>query len=139
MLAQPKGARRGNRRKELMRTFDPSPVTGQPVQMFDGRYGPYVTDGTTNASLPRGMTPDGLTGAQALELLAERAARGPARPTGRGRAPAKTAKKAPARKTAKKKTAKKKAPAKRPAPGLPSADLTGISGQTPTNAQMAES
>jgi len=139
LLAQPKGARRGSRRKELLRTFDPSPVTNQPVQLFDGRYGPYVTDGTTNASLPRGMTPDGLTLARALELLADRAARGPARPTGRGRVPAKTAKKAPARKTAKKKTGKKKAPAKRPAPGLPSADLTAISGQTPTSAQMAES
>ncbi len=76
LLAQPKGTRRAGRGKQVLRTFDPSPVTGQPVQLFSGRYGPYVADGTTNASLPRGMTPDELTFERALDLLAERAAAG---------------------------------------------------------------
>ena len=116
LLAQPKGSRRTGRRKEPLRTFDPSPVTNQPVLLLDGRYGPYVTDGTTNASLPRGMTPDEVTLQRALDLLAERAARGPAIRPPRRRAPAKTAKKAPAQKTTKKRTAKKRPSAKRAAP-----------------------
>ena len=57
--------------------FDASPVTGQPVHLLTGRYGPYVTDGTTNASLPRGTVPEQVTFEQALDLLAARAAQGP--------------------------------------------------------------
>jgi DNA topoisomerase-1 len=45
---------------------------------MDGRYGPYVSDGTTNASLNKDENPDELTLARALELLAARAAKGPA-------------------------------------------------------------
>ena len=117
LLAQPKGARRSSRRKELLREFDPSPVTAQPVQLFRGRYGPYVTDGATNASLPRGTTPEELTFERALDLLAERAARGPShRASRRGRGgrtgaqgpPRKTAKPKAAKKTVKKKVAKKR-------------------------------
>jgi len=40
--------------------------------VLEGRYGPYVTDGKTNASLPKGVTPDTLSAAQALELLASK-------------------------------------------------------------------
>ncbi len=80
LLAQPKTARRGIRQPaEPLRAFGPSPVTGQPIKLFAGRYGPYVTDGTTNASLPKGTAPEQLTFEQAVDLLAERAARGPAR------------------------------------------------------------
>jgi DNA topoisomerase-1 len=77
LLAQPKsGGRRRTAAKEPLREFPESPVTGQPIKLLDGRYGPYVTDGTTNASLPKGATPDDLTVEQALALLAERAGRG---------------------------------------------------------------
>ncbi len=57
--------------------FDESPVTKQKVQLLDGRYGPYVTDGETNASLPKDVSADELTHDQALAILAERAAQGP--------------------------------------------------------------
>jgi DNA topoisomerase-1 len=80
LLAQPKTrGRRGAAKREPIKTFDASPVTGQPVQLLDGRYGPYVTDGTTNASLPKGTSPEGLSFDEALDLLAARAARGPAK------------------------------------------------------------
>jgi DNA topoisomerase-1 len=45
---------------------------GSPLKLMAGRYGPYVTDGTTNASLPKGVAPEALTYEQALELLAAR-------------------------------------------------------------------
>ena len=49
------------------------------IKLLDGRYGPYVTDGTTNASLQKDENPDELTLPRAVELLAARAARGPAK------------------------------------------------------------
>ena len=76
-------------KKEPLKTFEASPVTGEPMKLLDGRYGPYVTDGTTNASLPRDTKPEELTLGQAVSLLADRAARGPStkRPTRRRAAP----------------------------------------------------
>jgi DNA topoisomerase-1 len=71
--------------------------------MREGRYGPYVTDGETNASLRKGDDVDALTLDRALELLAERRARGPAKPRRT------TKKKAPAKKPAAKKPATRKA------------------------------
>jgi len=71
LLDQPK--RRGRARSEPLRELDVSPVTGQPVRVMDGRYGPYVTDGQTNASLPKNASPDEVTFEQALQLLKERA------------------------------------------------------------------
>ncbi|MCA9216863.1 MAG: DNA topoisomerase I, partial [Planctomycetales bacterium] len=104
LLKQPKT--RGRRAaKEPLKTFEnKSPVTDDVVKILDGRYGPYVTDGTTNASLPKGTEPKDLSFEQALNLLAERAARAPAKK-----------KKASKKKTAKKKTAKKKAAKKKTA------------------------
>ncbi len=79
LLAQPKthGRGRAAAKREPLKVFDASPVTGQKVQLLDGRYGPYVTDGETNASLPKGSSPDELTFNEALDLLAVRAAAGP--------------------------------------------------------------
>jgi len=108
LLAQPKQARRGfGAARTPLKEFDPSPVTKNAVQLFEGRYGHYVTDGETNASLPKGLSVEELTLEKALELLAERAAAGPSKKKGRG------AKKsaAPKKKAATKKAAKKK-PAK---------------------------
>ena len=73
--------------------FDASPVTGQPVRLLQGRYGPYVTDGVTNASLPRGTTLEEVTFEYALNLLKERAAAGPGKKAARKKAAPKAAKK----------------------------------------------
>ena len=89
LLAQPKPGRRPAGRNEPLRILDTSPVTNQPVAVRRGRYGPYVTDGVTNASLPKDIAPEEVTFQQALELLAARAAQ-PPRP--------KTARRRPARK-----------------------------------------
>ena len=93
--------------------FDPSPVTEEPIKLLDGRYGPYVTDGATNASLPRGTTVEELDFDQAVNLLAERAARSPKKAT---RKKKKAKKKAAKKKTAKKKKTKKKAAKKKKTP-----------------------
>jgi len=79
LLAQPKvgRGRRSSAPKEPLKVFDVSPVTGQPVRLLDGRYGPYVTDGQTNASLPKGVSVESVTLDSALQLLADRAAKGP--------------------------------------------------------------
>lgn len=100
LLAQPKtrGRARLAASREPLRTLEVSPVTGQPVRVLAGRYGTYVTDGVTNATLPKDVDPQSLTFAQALDLLAERAARGPAtrRRSRRATAAAKGRKKASA-------------------------------------------
>ena len=107
LLAQPKRGGRAAAKKEPIKVFEKSPVTDLPVQLLDGRYGPYVTDGTTNASIPKGTNPDQISFEQALDLLAIRAAKGPAT---RKRAKKKTNKKKSAKKkTTKKKTTKKQA------------------------------
>ncbi|MCI0359756.1 MAG: type I DNA topoisomerase [Planctomycetaceae bacterium] len=87
LLAQPKARGRGRAApREPLKTFEaPSPVTGQPVKVLEGRFGVYVSDGTTNATLPRGMAVDQLTFDEALNLLGERAARGPSTRRRRGR------------------------------------------------------
>jgi DNA topoisomerase-1 len=78
LLNQPKAQRRGfGAKREPVRVFEASPVTNQPVQLLEGRYGLYLTDGTTNASLPKGANAEALTLPEALELLAARAAQGP--------------------------------------------------------------
>ena len=101
VTAQPKQRGRGRGApREPLKTFENSPVTNQPVKLLAGRYGNYVTDGTTNATLPKDITPESLTFQQALDLLAERAARGPSTRGRRGRA-AKTAKPPVAKKAAK--------------------------------------
>jgi DNA topoisomerase-1 len=113
LLAQPKQRGRGRGApREPLKAFENSPVTNNPVKVLEGRFGNYVTDGVTNATLPKDYTPDTLTLQQALDLLAERAARGPATPRGRrgrGAPKAATAKAGPAKAGTKKKAAKKKA------------------------------
>ena len=87
-------------------------VSGKPMVIKDGRFGPYVTDGETNASLRKGDEVTTITPERAMELLADRRARGPAKKRATKKA---AAKKTPAKKTAAKKTAAKKTAAKKTA------------------------
>jgi DNA topoisomerase-1 len=76
LLAEPprRRGRRGSTRGPL-KELGPDPSSGKPIVLRDGRFGPYVTDGETNASLRRGDTPEGITLERAVELLAERRAK----------------------------------------------------------------
>jgi DNA topoisomerase-1 len=91
LFAAPKRSRRRHSAaRSVLRELGAHPRGGALLRLLAGRYGPYVTDGTTNASLPKGQAPESLTMEQAVELLDARAAAGPAKPRGRGarRAPA---------------------------------------------------
>jgi len=104
------GAGRQRGKAEPLKTFGASPVTNAEVRLMAGRFGPYVTDGDTNATLPKTANPDELTLEAALELLAARAAKAPAKGKKKA-APRKAA--APKKATAAKKSAPKKAAAKK--------------------------
>jgi DNA topoisomerase-1 len=124
LFAQPK-ARRGRNAVGPLREMGADADTGLPMVVKDGRFGPYVTDGTTNASLRQGDDVDTLTVERASELLAERRAAGPS--TRKKKAPAKkkaAAKKAPGKKA----PAKKRAPAKKPTALKATADPKPVSG-----------
>jgi DNA topoisomerase-1 len=103
IFAQPKLRGRRTAAAPPLRELGADPVSGKPMVIKDGRFGPYVTDGETNASLRRGDSIEEITDERASELLADRRARGPAK---------KAAKKA-AKKPATKAGAAKKAPAKK--------------------------
>ena len=95
-----------------MNVFGPHPTSGAEIKLMAGRFGAFVTDGTTNATLPKTLDPAELTLEQAVVLIDERAAKGPAQ----GK------KKAPAKKPAAKKPAAKKAPVKKAAVKSDAAD-----------------
>ncbi len=78
LLAQPKKFRRGQ--AQPIREVGKQPESGASIQLMNGRFGPYVTDGEINASLQRGTDPAQLTLEEALSLLANRRAAGPAVP-----------------------------------------------------------
>jgi DNA topoisomerase-1 len=105
LLAQPKmRGRQAAVAKEPLATYGADPETNQEITLREGRFGLYVTDGITNASLRTGDNAQNLTPERAVELLADRRAKGPSTKK-RGRA----TKKAVAKKPAAKKTAAKKA------------------------------
>jgi DNA topoisomerase-1 len=113
VLAQPKqfGRRRGTPAPPL-RELGNDPNTDRPIVVKDGRFGPYVTDGETNASLRKGDTVDGVTVERASELLQIRRETAPSKPR-RGAKKAGAKKKATAKKAAPKKAAAKKSPTKK--------------------------
>ncbi|MBV9109738.1 MAG: DNA topoisomerase I, partial [Gemmatimonadetes bacterium] len=130
LLSRPKGGRGQRKAIEPLRTLGAHPADGEPVTLWEGRYGPYVKHGDVNASLPKGVSPDAFTLEQSVPLLAERAAMGKPKKGRAGAkrgaasarsAPTRAAAKAPAAKSAaakpKSKTAAsaKKAVAKKPA------------------------
>ncbi|MFI6367426.1 type I DNA topoisomerase [Nocardia sp. NPDC050630] len=111
IYAEPKRRGRQAASAAALRELGNDAATGKPMVIKDGRFGPYVTDGETNASLRKGDEVDSITDERASELLADRRARGPVKKTAKKAAAKKTpAKKATAaKKTAAKKTAKKTA------------------------------
>lgn len=122
IYAQPKQRGRAAAKPPL-KELGTDPVSEKPVVVKDGRFGPYVTDGETNATLRRDDDVETITPERGYELLAEKRAKGPAKKTAK-KAPAKKApaKKAPAKKAtatkaaaAKKTTATKTAAAKKTA------------------------
>jgi DNA topoisomerase-1 len=101
LFAQPKyGARRAS---SALKEFDADPVSGKPVRVKDGRFGPYVTDGETNATIPRGESVEEIDFARAVQLLADKRAKGPAKRPAAGR---RTSRTSAAKSTAKTTTAK---------------------------------
>ncbi|MCW2733181.1 MAG: topoisomerase [Mycobacterium sp.] len=105
IYSEPKRRGRQGAATPPLRELGADPVSEKPMVIKDGRFGPYVTDGETNASLRKGDDVTSITDARASELLADRRARGPVKK----KAPAKkAAKKAPAKKAAAKKAATKK-------------------------------
>ncbi len=129
IFAQPKY---GNRRaSSALKEFEADPVSGKPIKVKDGRFGPYVTDGVTNATIPKAESVEEVDFDRAVQLLADKRAKGPAAPR----------KKAPAKKAAAKKPAAKKPAAKKPAAKKPTAaavkkaaaaSKTGVSTATAT-------
>jgi len=99
------GGRGARAKAEPIKLLGAHPVSGGEIKVMPGRYGPYVTDGTTNATIPKDVKPEDVTEEQAIALIDARAAKAPAKKGG-------------AKKTAAKKAgAKKKAPAKKKAAG----------------------
>jgi DNA topoisomerase-1 len=115
IFAQPKLRGRRAAAAPPLKELGNDPVSGKPMVVKDGRFGPYVTDGETNASLRRDDSVEEITDDRAAELLADRRARGPVKKKATKKAPAKRAAakkagaKAPAKKAAPKKVAAKKA------------------------------
>jgi DNA topoisomerase-1 len=97
IFAQPK-MRRGQVAKPPLKDLGPDPDTAKPIIVKEGRFGLYVTDGETNASLRKGDSVEELTMERALELLADRRAAGPSKKKA-------AAKKAPAKKSPQRKSA----------------------------------
>ncbi len=96
IYAEPKRRGRQSAAAPPLRELGSDPATGKPMVIKDGRFGPYVTDGETNASLRKGDDVASITDERAAELLADRRARGPAK-----RPAKRTTRKAPAKKAAK--------------------------------------
>ncbi len=102
IYAEPKRPGRQSASAPPLRELGTDPASGKPMLIKDGRFGPYVTDGETNASLRKGDDVATITDERAAELLADRRARGPAK-----RPAKKTTRKAPAKKAPAKKAAKR--------------------------------
>ncbi len=85
LIAQPRQRRGQRAATKPLREIGTDPVGGKEIVLKEGRFGPYVTDGETNASLRKGDDPETVTLDRALELLAERRAKGPAKRGGRRR------------------------------------------------------
>ncbi len=111
LLKQPRTRGKGAP-KEPLKVFEKSPVTEQEIKLLEGRYGPYLTDGDTNASVPKGTSIEEVTFELAVRLLAERFAAGGSKKKTKKKAAKKATKKAAPKKA---KTAVKQAAVKKTA------------------------
>ena len=102
IYAEPK--QRGRAAAAPLKELGADPVSGKPMVVKDGRFGPYVTDGETNATLRKGDEPESITPERGAELLAEKRAKGP---TTRKRVAKKTTRKTATKATTRKSTVKK--------------------------------
>ena len=136
VLVMERAPRGADSAASILKEVGPHPEDGKPITVRSGRYGPYVKHGTTNATLPKDIKPEEITLEEAIALLNERIARGPAKKPVRKTAtktstkkaadkkpasPAATEKTPPAKKPATKKPATKKPATKKPAAKKPSA------------------
>ncbi|MFC8508422.1 type I DNA topoisomerase [Streptomyces sp. NPDC057411] len=127
IYAQPKQRGRAAAKPPL-KELGTDPVSEKPVVVKDGRFGPYVTDGETNATLRTGDSVETITPERGYELLAEKRAKGPAK---------KAAKKAPAKKATAKKTAAKKTTATKTAAAKKTAAKKTTTAKTTTAKKTA--
>ena len=113
IFAQPKRRRGQAAARGPLRELGQDPATEKPVVIKDGRFGPYITDGQTNVTVPRSEDPATISAERAFELLADKRAKGPAkkRTTRKTTAKKTTTKKAATTKKATAKTATSKAAA----------------------------
>ncbi len=91
LLAEKKAKGPGRRGAQTLKDLGPAPG-GKPIKVLKGKFGPYVSDGETNATLPEGTEPDTVTMEQALALIAERTARSSKKGGGKKKKPAKAQK-----------------------------------------------
>lgn len=136
LLAAPKTRQRRAPAPPL-RELGADPLTEKPLVIKDGRFGPYVTDGETNASLRRGQTPEALSLEQASEMLAEKRAKGPAprKKAAKKAAPAKKA--TPAKKTTTKTTTKRATATKKTAAAAKTTAAKSAAAKPPKRAGSA--
>jgi DNA topoisomerase-1 len=128
LYAQPKyGARQAS---SALKEFDADPVSGKPIRIKDGRFGAYVTDGVTNVTIPRGETIEEIDFERAVQMLADKRAKGPTVKTTAAKKPA--AKKPVAKKPVVKKPVAKKPVAKKPAAKRPAVKKPAATKSTAT-------
>ncbi|MFI5065704.1 MAG: type I DNA topoisomerase [Streptosporangiales bacterium] len=136
LFAQPKTRGRGRAAAAPpLREMGEDPVSGRPIVVKEGRWGPYVTDGETNASLRQGDAVESLTPQRAAELLAERRAAAPSAP--RRRAPAKKPAAAAKKPAASKSAASKSAASKSAASKAAASKNGGSKNGEPTRSRSA--
>ena len=78
------GGGRQSASREPIAVLGAHPTSGKEIKVMSGRYGPYVTDGTTHATLPKSADPKSVTLEQAVEWIDAKAAKGPAKKGSRG-------------------------------------------------------
>jgi DNA topoisomerase-1 len=113
IYAEPKRGRGARAATPPLRELGDDPTSGKPIVVKEGRFGAYVTDGETNRTLPRDLTPESITPERAVELLAEKRAAGPAKKRTTRSTSSRTTKSATAKTSAAKTTAAKGTAAKK--------------------------